>query len=59
MSCHVEGLTPTQWVICLCIGVSALVVNFILKFVPESIFPTLGDEDPEDVIAAIEDYESL
>ena len=59
MSCHVNGLTATQWGICLGVGASALLVNIVLKFVPDSLFPTLGDEAPEDVEAALEDYESL
>jgi hypothetical protein len=30
--------------------------NAVLKFVPDHICPTLGDEDQEDVVAAAEDY---
>lgn len=38
---------------------SVLVINFILKFMPDSIFPTLGDEDPEEVKASKADYMNL
>jgi len=59
MKCHVNGLTLQQWIMCLVISLSVFIVNFILKFVPDSICPTLGDEDPEDVKAAAEDYLAL
>lgn len=59
MSCHKEGLTAIHWAICLSVGVSSLGVNVLLKFVPESICPTLGDEDPEDVKKYFEEYKAL
>jgi len=59
MNCHKYGLTPVQWGMSLGIGASSLIVNFIFKFIPESICPTLGDEDPADVIACMNDYKAL
>lgn len=34
-------------------------INLLLKFVPDTCCMTLGDEDPEEVMAAAEDYEEL
>ena len=34
-------------------------INLFLKFVPDTCCFTLGDENPEDVEAAAEDYEEL
>lgn len=59
MSCHKEGITGVHWAICLGIGVSSLCVNVLLKFVPESICPTLGDEDPQDAERHFEEYKAL
>jgi len=56
MDCHVDGLTTDQWGFCLIVGFSALIWNFILKFVPERFCPTLGNEDPKDIKEAFEDY---
>lgn len=41
---HVNGLTTTQWIFSLIVSSTVLIVNFILKFLPDSIAPTLGDE---------------
>jgi len=59
MKCHVAGLTGQQWVWCLIIGSVSLPVNFILKFVPDTIAFTMGDEEEEDVLQAANDYEEL
>ena len=45
MKCHVAGLTSQQWIWCLLIGSLALPINFVLKFVPDSIAFTMGDEE--------------
>lgn len=59
MSCHKEGLTALHWGICLVVGASSLCINLALKRVPESICPSMGDEDPEDVIAYMNEYKAL
>lgn len=59
MNCHRAGLTPQQWVWSLAIGVVALPINFLLKFLPDTIAFQMGDERPEDVEAARIDYEEL
>jgi len=56
---HVNGLTTEQWVLCLIVGFTSLIWNVLLKFVPDRICPTLGEEDPKDVIEAEEDYRYL
>lgn len=56
---HLNGLNLNQWIICFCFGVTVLFFNAVLKFVPDSICPTLGDEDEEDVLAAKEDYAKI
>lgn len=53
---HLDGLNGTQWLWCLIPSVFTLAWNVVLKFVPDRICPTLGDEDPDDVSAAKEDY---
>jgi hypothetical protein len=49
MKCHVNGLTGIQWAMCILIGTSGMILNFILKFVPDTIFPKLGTETEEEV----------
>ena len=44
---------------CILIGTSVMPVNFILKFIPDSIWPKLGNETEEDVISAKNDYLNL
>lgn len=39
-----EGLTPTQWAICLGLGFSSWVVDYIIKFIPDSMCPELGSK---------------
>lgn len=59
MKVHLNGLTGFQWIISVAIGAVSLFVNLILKFVPEKFFPTMGDEDESDVVAAAKDYQTL
>ena len=56
---HLNGLTPYQWVLCLVISVFILIWNFFLKFIPDHIWPVLGDEEEEDILAAKEDYAKI
>jgi magnesium-transporting ATPase (P-type) len=56
---HKDGLTIQQWLLCLWVAATSLIWNMILKFVPDKICPTLGDEDPEDVQAAKDDYAKI
>lgn len=41
------------------VGFTSLIVNLILKFVPDRICFTMGDEDAEDVEKAKNDYLTL
>jgi Ca2+ transporting ATPase len=59
MKVHIAGLTPMQWLICVVLGSISLIWNFILKFVPDRICPTLGDETEEDMREAAQDYSTL
>jgi hypothetical protein len=59
MKVHLNGLTMMQWIITVGIGASSLIINLVLKFVPEKFFPTMGDENEDDVNAAKEDYKAL
>jgi len=56
---HLNGLTGTQWIICVALSAVVLIWNIILKFVPDHICPTLGDENADDVVAAQKDYANL
>lgn len=60
MSVHINGLTGTQWLICLVISLVTFPINIVLKFVSEDTFcPMLGDEDPNDIKEADDDYQVL
>merc|ERR1711939_1082903 len=58
-SVHLLGLTETQWVICLLVGLATFPLNFGLKFFPEHYCPVLGEENESDVEAAKNDYNEL
>lgn len=56
---HKDGITLAQWGWCVAFGFTSLIWNAILKKVPESICPVLGDENKSDVEAAETDYKAL
>lgn len=56
MKVHLNGLTTMQWVMSCALGAASLLINLILKFVPEKFFPTMGDEDQASIDAAKKDY---
>ena len=39
-----DGLTVTQWIICLVLGLSSWVIDTIIKFVPDTLCPELGNK---------------
>jgi len=41
---NVNGLTPVQWGISVAIGLSVFIINFVLKFVPDWLTPSLGND---------------
>lgn len=57
-----DGLTTSQWIICLSIGFSAWIVDFLIKFVPDTLCPELGkkqrhiDEEAHGVMALRRGY---
>jgi len=59
MKVHVNGLTSSQWLITVAVASASLVINFFMKFLPDTLCPTLGDEDPADVEMAKKDYINL
>jgi len=59
VSVHVNGLTGTQWAWCMVIALCTFPINLGLKFVPDRICLTLGDEDEADVVEAVEQYAIL
>jgi hypothetical protein len=40
-------------------GVASFVINFMMKFVPDSICPVLGSEELDDVTQAEKEYSRL
>jgi len=49
-SCYTYyGLTIEQWLICVGFGSLGLVVAFIIKFVPDTIFPSIGKKEIDPV----------
>lgn len=59
MKVHIDGLTMTQWLICVGVGFLSLIWNLLLKYVPDDGWPTMGDESEEDVRHAEADYAVL
>lgn len=59
MKVHTDGLTMTQWIICLVVSLICLLWNAILKCMPDKMCPTLGDESPEEIRESLDDYEAL
>lgn len=57
--CHAGGLTWQQWLWTVVPGLFTFFVNLLLKFIPDSICPTLGSEDPDDLTRAEEEYAKL
>ena len=41
---------------CILIGTSGMILNFIMKFVPDSIWPKLGSETEDDIQKAKNEY---
>lgn len=58
-SVHLEGCSPSQWVISVVCGLATFPINFILKFTPDEFCPVLGEEPADDVAAADKDYKDL
>lgn len=58
VDCSPDGLTSTQWIICVVIGVTSLFWNFVLKFIPDSIFPNLGPAGDDDEKTEIDNKHS-
>jgi len=56
---HLNGLTGAQWLYCVIPSAVVLLWNIVLKFVPDHICPTLGEENADDVVAAAKDYANL
>lgn len=56
VSVHLNGLTSLQWVYCIVISLVTFPINLVLKWFPDTMCPTLGDEDPAEVEAAAKDY---
>jgi len=49
-SCYTYyGLTIEQWLICVGFGSLGLVVSFVIKFVPDTIFPSVGKKEVDPV----------
>lgn len=48
MVCNIEGLALIQWGIAFVVGISTLLVNLMLKFVPDGICPKLGKDSVDD-----------
>ena len=59
MKVHNNGLTVAQWIICLLVSLICILVNAILKCIPDRICLTFGDESEEDVRESKLDFETL
>eukprot|EP00923_Selenidium_pygospionis_P000681 GHVN01001070.1.p1 GENE.GHVN01001070.1~~GHVN01001070.1.p1 ORF type:complete len:1202 (-),score=114.93 GHVN01001070.1:1704-5309(-) len=44
-SCHLDGLTTTQWVICVGFGAGSLVANVVIQLIPEAHLPQFGRDE--------------
>ena len=59
ISVHINGLTGLQWVYCIAIALVTFPINLLLKFIPDTVCPVLGEENEEDVKASANDYAIL
>lgn len=57
--CHSGGLTWQQWLWTVVPGLFTFFINLFLKFIPDTICPKLGSEDPADLTRAEEEYDKL
>lgn len=57
--CHAGGLTWQQWLYTVLPGIASFLINFVMKFVPDSICPVLGSEEMDDVEQAEKEYSRL
>jgi len=48
MVCCLDGLGLEQWLLALAIGVSSLLVNFVMKFFPDRLCPKLGKDSVDE-----------
>jgi len=46
MGVHIKGLTMTQWIFCIVLSLITFPTNLLLKYVPDTWWPVLGEEDP-------------
>lgn len=58
-SVHIEGCDTNHWIISVVCGLATFPINFILKFMPDTFCPILGEEPKEDVEAAQNEYKEL
>jgi hypothetical protein len=58
-SVHLRGLTGEQWALSVCMGLVTIPINLGLKFVPDRFAFSMGDEKPEDIKVAEEEYDEL
>jgi len=58
LDCSDMGLSTTQWLLCLGIGVTSLIWNAVLKLLPDSWFPKLGDENEGEEASEIDNKNS-
>lgn len=48
MVCCLDGLVMEQWVLAYIIGASVIIVNFILKLLPDGLCPKLGKDSVDE-----------
>jgi len=58
-SIHLRGLTQGHWIICIVTGLVTFPINFALKFLPDTMCFTMGDEPVGDLKKADDEYKEL
>lgn len=48
MKVHPDGLSPIQWLEAVAIGATMLLIDLVLKFVPDDWAPKLGQDSQDD-----------
>ena len=47
-SVHLEGLTGVQWGICIAVGATTLLINILLKLLPDGVVFKMGQDSVDD-----------
>ena len=50
--CNAKGLDGIQWAMAIGVGLTSFIIDFLVKFLPDWLFPKLGKDSVDDRRAA-------